>query len=485
MEDINILLKLYPDEGYNWKKIGDKMIPENIEKFLPKIVTKINMRWGYPTFNVEGNPFLTWKILVGIFNLDQHEKECGKMCGECGIFHDSDQEHGSEQITRKCRCKFLDWNIISTREFITWNIVRKNKKFRWNWKVLSAHENITWKIIKKNPKCPWDSHCVSKNPNLTWDIVRGNIDKVYFTYSGISEAEFVTWDIVMENLDKKLDFQGLSKNPNITWNMVEESLDYGFHWNIHDLYTRLRFPPLDHKFCIGLCIIYIGNKLKSNKTNFASDTWYVSWEIIEKYCYLPWEKAAYNISFNPTVTPEIVENNPNWPWNWGGMSKNPNLTKEFVLKNKDKTWDKLELVCNIAITFEMATLKDFPVDLEGLHLNPNITPEIIYKNIDKFRWNWPFISKELNIVNYVDVMGEKFDWEHVSKNPNITWRFVRKYKDKIDWDQLNDNDFGVFRGACKIQRFWKCYGSFPRWRKAIELVNEEVRYRPDSFMFYY
>ena len=35
---------------------------------------------------------------------------------------------------------------------------------------------------------------------------------------------------------------------------------------------------------------------------------------------------------------EYVEKNPNKPWDWYGISQNPNVTMEFVEKNPNKPW---------------------------------------------------------------------------------------------------------------------------------------------------
>ena len=36
---------------------------------------------------------------------------------------------------------------------------------------------------------------------------------------------------------------------------------------------------------------------------------------------------------------EYVKNNPDKPWTWYGLSRNPNITMEDVKDNPDKPWD--------------------------------------------------------------------------------------------------------------------------------------------------
>ena len=43
---------------------------------------------------------------------------------------------------------------------------------------------------------------------------------------------------------------------------------------------------------------------------------------------------------------EIIENNINKPWDWYGLSYNPNLTMEFIDKFNDKPWNWEEISDN-------------------------------------------------------------------------------------------------------------------------------------------
>ena len=43
---------------------------------------------------------------------------------------------------------------------------------------------------------------------------------------------------------------------------------------------------------------------------------------------------------------EIVKANPDKPWNWCGLSANPNITMEIILANPDKRWDWYGLCYN-------------------------------------------------------------------------------------------------------------------------------------------
>ena len=80
----------------------------------------------------------------------------------------------------------------------------------------------------------------------------------------------------------------------------------------------------------------------------------------------PWDWKC--LSKNPKITMEIVAANPEKPWNWYWLSSNPNITWEFVAANPEKPWD-----------------------WGWLSRNPNITWEIVAANPDK-PWDWHWLS---------------------------------------------------------------------------------------------
>ncbi len=93
---------------------------------------------------------------------------------------------------------------------------------------------------------------------------------------------------------------------------------------------------------------------------------------------------------------EIIENNPDKPWNWKDISSHDNMTMEIIEKYPDKPWSWC-----------------------GISENPNITMEIIENNFDNF-WNF----------------------EYISENPNLTIEFIEKYPYEYwNWDKISINEF--------------------------------------------
>ena len=96
------------------------------------------------------------------------------------------------------------------------------------------------------------------------------------------------------------------------------------------------------------------------------------WKFVEKYYDKPWN--WYGISMNPNITMDIIEQHPDKPWDWESISFNQNIRIETILKYPDKPWD-----------------------WTGISRNQNITMDIIDKYPDK-PWNWYGIS--YNTFNY-------------------------------------------------------------------------------------
>ena len=72
---------------------------------------------------------------------------------------------------------------------------------------------------------------------------------------------------------------------------------------------------------------------------------------------------------------DIIENNPDKPWNWEWISQNPNITIEDFKKHPDKPWN-WDCIC----------------------INPNITMEFIENHLNKINFN----SLSVNKFTYVN-----------------------------------------------------------------------------------
>src|SRR5208282_2078649 len=84
---------------------------------------------------------------------------------------------------------------------------------------------------------------------------------------------------------------------------------------------------------------------------------WISAEALPKYTFDPPGIISRNTKGGSTVTPkgfrEWFENNLDKPWNWSGLSGNPNITWEIVQAHLDKPWNWACLSKNPDITWEI------------------------------------------------------------------------------------------------------------------------------------
>jgi len=72
---------------------------------------------------------------------------------------------------------------------------------------------------------------------------------------------------------------------------------------------------------------------------------------------------------------DIIENNPDKPWNWEGISKNPNITLDIIQNNINKSWDLCEINYNRSFVNNLLDIND---EL-AKHFNENRAAKLIQK----------------------------------------------------------------------------------------------------------
>jgi hypothetical protein len=126
-------------------------------------------------------------------------------------------------------------------------------------------------------------------------------------------------------------------------------------------------------------------------------------EFVISHTDLPWD-VEWAIYENPNMTPRWIKEHPDFHMDWNGYSRNPSLTKEFLIENLDKEWNWIRLSSSIAITEDIVEeLLDDPRahwnwGLCGLSKNPNISYEFVEKYID-MPWAFEILSKNNQGLN--------------------------------------------------------------------------------------
>ena len=239
-------------------------------------------------------------------------------------------------------------NYILKYPYKNWDIeylIKNNKITDFN--ALSKFKYID-DIISKYPDKPWD-----------WEWIILNTDIYIEKYIPLN---------LIEKYSYKWCYRSLSHNSNL---IEEFILKYpNKNWNIELLIENNKitdFKLLSKFRNINIYIIYkYPNKpwdwewLIRNTEEGIEE--YIPSYLIEKYLY----KCKYNL-----------------------LSKNPNLTEEYILKYPYKNWDIELLIENSKIT-----------DFKALTKFKNINQEIIDKYPNKL-WDWEWLSENINYkLNY-------------------------------------------------------------------------------------
>ena len=107
------------------------------------------------------------------------------------------------------------------------------------------------------------------------------------------------------------------------------------------------------------------------------------------------------------------------PWDWYGLSANPNMTWEIILKNLDKPWD-----------------------WAGLSQNPNTTLCIV-DSLPNKPWDWKGLSSNTGVFNDKKAnltKPRKWSFQELSNNPALPLALIEKYINRA-WPSLFNNEF--------------------------------------------
>lgn len=151
------------------------------------------------------------------------------------------------------------------------------------------------------------------------------------------------------------------------------------------------------------------------------------------------------LSKNPNISFEFIKNNLYLPWNWNLLSNNYNITFEIILNNLEYPWDWNWLSWRNDLTLNIVkTNLDKNWNWYGISRINDITIDFIKSLPDKM-WNWYSISKRVSLSEFENNKSLPWDPHGLSLNSNITPEIVEKYS-HINWDHFNlsiNNNFGL------------------------------------------
>ena len=267
-----------------------------------------------------------------------------------------------------------------------WEFINKNLSRPLDWALISQNPNITMDIVTDNPNQHWDYgtyHAnLFKNPNITWEFVRQYID----------EHEKKP-NCLFDNIADFLQLFSISNNKNITLDIIKNNLRE----------TQIKLLKCGHS-PTSKAITGIDYLLEREKNKYPSyEIWYF---LLQNKLVFPWNWKG--ITSNPNITLDIIKENPNLPWKWEWISDNPNITYEMARE------------INLSDFIDKYASKREEIepgwDWDRLLLTKNITWNIVKKYPD----NW--VSDKDEPLWLKDEKGTR--WSNLSQNTNITMNII-------------------------------------------------------------
>lgn len=343
--------------------------------------------------------------------------------------------------------------MISFLLFIMYNkmkaihFIKKHSNLNWNWYTVSKCKSITWEDIKENIELPWNVQGIAENPNITYEIFKRDYkkykhilnlyvlnslklidfkdEKVYdyiISYESLSENPYLDFTFVEKNNDKDWNWKVLSKNKNITIDFIKK---YIHKLNIRKL---LKNPALNY----DILKFVLETKLYNPEYDFykiaKNPSFKLSWlDLFNKYSNIDIDLNEVvknkNVSWDDIMNSEKLKNQTD-------IRYNPNVTLEIIESNPQIKWDFYYMSCNSNITWEniKKTLDKYNWSIKVATYNPNVTWSIVKENLD-LNWDWCYICLTFKI-NEEDIDKYPIDFTYFSSNPYITMDLVKKYSHK-------------------------------------------------------
>jgi hypothetical protein len=211
---------------------------------------------------------------------------------------------------------------LSLNKYLDINFVVEIPDFPWDWGELTNNDKLTLEIILLFIDKPWDMKVISGRNDLTITFIKKIIKKSKnVDWKILSKNPCLTLEMLKEFKEKSWDYDLMSENPGLSRHILEEYPTEA--WN---------FYKISENYAVGIDIIKTLPKKLLN-----------------------WKAISERIDM------ESVLNNPDLPWDYDGMSGNPNLETKIVNARLDEDWN-LEKLSGIIIP-PIDLVKKFPDDV--------------------------------------------------------------------------------------------------------------------------
>lgn len=454
-----------------------------------------------------------WKELAETPKVDWNDKaifELFRENGDGSIWSIISEKAPIENIKSVIQeyAEYWNWTTL-TQRFDSNFIQGQIEKFNWDFEELSYKETeliISFLSIQTLKDRDWDWNYLSKN--LPDEFVEKYIDDFAWDFYEITASKNEVFKNVFIKYRDKLDAL-ISKLWN--WKFISEEINLNFlHKNISGLASKVDWHTVLTRFFNDEEITAKCLKDESFKSvlkkhlpeNFIVSHQKYLWttgliDFFEQQNLIQWESTSYirgfdtneNIEWskdifqkyhNRIVTEKgyrnvskhisdyvLIDEFPDFPWNWEGISKNKNLTNNVAFVENTFSgklpfsdnlfWNEILLQSTFDNSFWNRHLEAFynTTDREKhilfwKSITQNERQDYIFENAH-FPWDWNFITKnssaETILESLVDEeLFEKWDWEIATRklDKETILDNLEDLTHFVDWKFLiNENVFTI------------------------------------------
>ena len=258
-----------------------------------------------------------------------------------------------------------------------------------NWLEISANQNVTLDMVTARPDLPWNTEGLSSNPNLTREYVENHSDGPNYkgwkasrilanTSLRIVDATDIVSRALVSHMTPPLYIKELLANPCMTWSFI--------HTHLSMFLNNIDSPHMKDTS--------INNILGA-------------------------------ISCHPSVTIDIIETHPEFPWNIEGLSENPHVTPKFVEKYPHfhgMSWNhgKLALHPNF-VRYFLEKWRPLHSDNDGIITLYGFF-HVTYTTLRQWIlpiWDWRHLSGYANFTDITRYPMHPWEWDILTLNKNI------------------------------------------------------------------
>ena len=370
--------------------------------------------------------------------------------------------------------------------------VTENLGKAWNWHYLSGNSNVNEQMITNNPSLPWKRRQFIFNNTLSWNyfnqwfktvLAQHGPDHAFWTdtylWEYLSEHPNLHIDNVLEYPHLPWEKTSLVTGPNMTYQMFTDtfitsdwcsltekmwayswasgvdfiSISYilshpYYHWDWNEVIIRSDVTlPVLTKILSDIFRVGLTDQLEHQD--------------IEMLPKLEWSQ----VSRNPNITYQYIIDNPSFNWSWRELSRNPGISLETILQHPHQSWDWKYVSENPNLSWNhVLDNPTCPWSRRSVSRHHNIPAEVILEN-PSYPWVWEWVCLNPNI-----------GWKHVLENPERAWNYEVLSRNtmtnyKTNWIATSRTRWIAAR---RIHRFWRDVTSNPTYKLAKRLLLLQV-----------